>query len=189
MKVLIFDTETTGLLPKKLQLNSTNSFMFPYIIQLSWIIYDTKLNECIEKDYIIKCPVKIPDESINIHHITDIKSQTGHCIHRVLPIFVQDFRNCDLIVGFNMQFDLSMLEIELNRLDLYQETDIIFGKKFFDVMLESVNILKLKGKFSKYKYPKLIECYKHFFGKEFNDQHNAMGDVRATLEIYKKLME
>ena len=64
MKILFFDTETTGLISKN---------NFPYIVQFSYIIYDMDLKEIILKyDEIIQLPptIQIPEESTKIHHIT-----------------------------------------------------------------------------------------------------------------------
>jgi len=115
-------------------------------------------------------------------------SQNGYLLSEVLPEFLNDIRRCDLIIGYNLQYDLSMLEIELSRLDMYDEIECVFEKKWIDVMLECVDILKLEGKFGKYKWPKLSEAYVHFFGNMFEDAHNSLGDVRGTLEVYKKLV-
>jgi DNA polymerase III epsilon subunit-like protein len=38
-----------------------------------------------------------------------------------------------------------------------------------------------------YKMPKLVELYKHFYGCEFDNAHNADGDVRALLRCLSKM--
>ena len=54
MRVLIFDTETTGLPLSKL-LSQDTLHLWPHIVQFSYIIYDTDLNSIVEVlDYIIK---------------------------------------------------------------------------------------------------------------------------------------
>jgi len=72
MKVLVFDTETTGL-PKDRYASINDLEMWPYIVQLSYILYDTdsqKMLSC--KDHIIKIDpsVDITEGSIAIHGIT-----------------------------------------------------------------------------------------------------------------------
>ncbi len=51
MKVLVFDTETTGLIKQNASLYDNEN---PYIMQLSWLLYDTKTRFIIESsnDYI-----------------------------------------------------------------------------------------------------------------------------------------
>ena len=48
MKILVFDTETTGLPEKNASIYSYNQW--PYIIQLSYIFYDMSNNNIIVKD-------------------------------------------------------------------------------------------------------------------------------------------
>ena len=60
MKVLVFDTETTGL-PTSYNVSILDTEQWPYIVQISWILYDTDIREPIEReDYIINCEVDIP---------------------------------------------------------------------------------------------------------------------------------
>jgi hypothetical protein len=48
-----------------------------------------------------------------------------------------------------------------------------------------VNICKLPSKYpGEYKWPRLIEAYRHAFGKDFTGAHDALADVRACKEIY-----
>ena len=187
MIICIYDTETTGLLPKNLQLNANNSNKFPHTVQLSWILYDTITLERRENDFIVKCPVSIPDESTKIHGITNDISYNGYDISEALDFFLDDVKNSDLIVGFNLQYDLSIIEIELFRLNMFDEINMLFSKQIYDVMLKCVNICKISGKYGGYKYPKLSEAYFHFFKKDFQNQHDALGDVIATMDIYKKI--
>ena len=39
MKILVFDTETTGL-PKDMKGDIKDSSNWPYIVQISWLVYD-----------------------------------------------------------------------------------------------------------------------------------------------------
>ena len=56
MKVLIFDTETTGL-PLERNPSIYDSSMWPYIVQLSYILYDTSAKKAlVAHDWIIKVP-------------------------------------------------------------------------------------------------------------------------------------
>jgi len=62
MKCLIFDTETSGLPPKNLDIkNEENLKDWPYLMQLTYIIYDTEKNEV---DEIYNKYINIPDEEI-----------------------------------------------------------------------------------------------------------------------------
>ena len=179
--ILIFDTETTGLISK-------NSENLPHIIQLSWIIYNTTNKQYAENDFILKIPIKIPQESTRIHGITNKISKSGYKFSEIINIFLEDVRKCDRLVGHNLNFDLNMLEIELSRIGQWDDIDLIFSKDVYDTMIESVNICKIKSDHGN-KFPKLSEVYIHFFGQMFENAHNAMEDVHATFKVYQKLTE
>ena len=74
MKEIVLDTETTGLPPRMIGVtNRSNMHLWPHIIQLSYIIFDTELNEV---EYVINehinpdDSVKITEESTKVHGIT-----------------------------------------------------------------------------------------------------------------------
>ena len=56
MKVLVFDTETTGL-PDRFNIPYQHSSRWPHIVQFSFILYDLENNKVInESDFIINVP-------------------------------------------------------------------------------------------------------------------------------------
>ena len=171
MKILVFDTETTNLIKK--DLNDV------YVIQLSWILFDIDSYKQEENDYILRVPVKINNSSI--HGITKNISDNGYYISEIIGIFLEDVKKCDILVGHNLQFDMNMVEIELSRLGLEDEIDMLYSKKYFDTMREGKKYLNEK------KFPKLQELYKTLFKKNFENAHNALFDVKATLRCYLKI--
>jgi DNA polymerase III epsilon subunit-like protein len=50
-------------------------------------------------------------------------------------MFLEDVKKCDLLVGHNLQFDMHMIEIELFRLGLEDEIDMLYSKSYFDTMM------------------------------------------------------
>ena len=184
MKLLIFDTECSGLIPKTSGNDLKN---LPHIVQLSWIMYNTKTKSYVENDFILKIPILVPEDSTKIHGITNDISDNGYDFSEIVDMFLNDIKKCDMLVAHNIQYDLNMLEIELSRINRWGDIDLLFSKDIFDTMKQSVNVLKLPGKYGKYKFPRLSEVYIHFFGEMFENAHNAMGDIRATLKVYEKL--
>ena len=132
MKVIVFDTETTGL-PQKIQVPKKEAgevepgvttpysvvpeteFRWPHIVQFSYIIYDTTINEILKvSDNIIKLPtgVVIPQECINIHGITnEMSAKRGVELDLVLTKFMRDVQLVDKIVAHNMNFDFNMIKL------------------------------------------------------------------------------
>jgi hypothetical protein len=89
MRVLVFDTETTGL-PSSRIINPDTLKLWPHIVQFSYVIYDTEVNDSMDvRDYIIKLPnsVVISEVVSNIHGITnDMSEKLGFKLFEVLNI-------------------------------------------------------------------------------------------------------
>jgi len=204
MTILVLDTETSGLPVKRRSLVAVD---WPHIVQLSYILYDSEKNEVLKVfDAIIKMKpgFTIPEESVAIHGITNqMSAEQGVDIETVLEEFYQDAKDAKLIVAHNMDFDLTAVKMEFNRL-LTPDTKHKYNTQidFLDTikqcnynsyctMQSSIYIcnlvVTLKNGDKYKKYPKLSELYKHLFNEEPKNMHNALNDVIATLRCYMKL--
>ena len=108
MKVLVFDTETTGLpIGRNPSIRETKKW--PHIVQLSCILFDTDTNEIIRSyDTVVKVPdnIKISEESISLHGISrDISNTQGLPVKDVLKEFNQMLIASDKVIGHNISFD------------------------------------------------------------------------------------
>ena len=196
--IVIFDVETTGLLPKK---NSQNEK--PYITQLSYIKYNTKTNEILET---FDSYVKIPDQVIVSEEITKITGITkemcnaGLPIQQVLLAFYFACTNAECVIAHNIDFDKEMIRIEFMRniaiiialVPEYMENPIFSDKNIYCTMRNSIdlcNIIRETAKGNKYKkFPKLIELYHTLFpGKDVENLHNSYIDTLVCLRCYLKL--
>lgn len=207
MKFLVFDTETTGLPISKFISPSTLN-LWPYIVQFSYLIYDSSLNDIIvSKDYIIKLPenVIIPEESCKIHNITNaISKQKGLYINDVLNEFFNNLEMVDALIGHNIQFDINMIKIELLRTindDSFSNREIRLQKKNLHYITNYQNIIcTLKDTITFcniqsidksgnpfLKYPKLIELHEKLFNESPNNLHNSFNDILVTLRCFMKL--
>jgi len=207
MKVLIFDTETTGL-PKSKIISQDTLDKWPYIVQFSFIIFDTDTNtRTLTRDFVIKMDpnVVISNESIALHGITnEISKEKGVDIQVALHEFFYYLRSVDLLVGHNVSFDINMIYIELLRIiylkqypedhisaykaDLHLLTNF---KNIYCTMQESIDLcaIKVKDKFGREynKFPKLIELHKHLFQTTPNGLHNSLIDILITLRCFMYL--
>ena len=186
MKILIFDTETTGLPEKGALIN--NIHHWPYIIQLSFILYDTQSNLVLDiSDSIVKLNknIEINHISESIHKISmDISQEKGKDIKSILENFEKAVNKCDIIIGHNINFDKNIVLVEILRNKMF---NFLENKIFYCTMKCIKNICKIpitiNGK-NIFKYPKLIELYKFYFQDEPNNLHNSMYDVLITLKCY-----
>ena len=53
MKIIVFDTETTGL-PKSRKAPPSKTSLWPYVCQVSWLVYDDSNGKFYTKDFIVK---------------------------------------------------------------------------------------------------------------------------------------
>ena len=206
--VLIFDTETTGLLPK-----GTDSYdikNYPYITQLSYIVYDTEKQTEIYRfnSYInIDQSIPIPDMVKDLTGVTREKLDGGIDMLTALKTFYRNYASCNTIIAHNLSFDKQMMLVEMERHREVIQTNhpecLALFNNFFEkskniihycTMTKGTDICniivpsKFEGKRSYKKKPKLIELYKHLFNnKEVDGLHNSMMDVLVCLQCYLKM--
>jgi DNA polymerase-3 subunit epsilon len=193
MRVLIFDTETTGLPPKNTPTNQTDKW--PHIVQLSWVIYNDETGQVEEeKDNIISLGTHIPisAESTAIHGITsEISRAKGVPIDVALFDFKLAVNRCGKIVAHNLEFDKNMIQVEFYRARIFNN---MFPPVGYCTMKQGTPICKLVKVWddgtTSFKYPKLVELYYALFGADApapEGLHNAKVDVELCLKCYVKM--
>jgi DNA polymerase III epsilon subunit-like protein len=208
MRILVFDTETTGL-PKSKIMNPDTLNLWPYTVQFSYVIYDTNLNDIVvSSDKIVKLKdgITIPEDSIKIHGITnEISQKNGINIETIINEFFSHLRDVDLLVGHNISFDINMIKVELLRL-IYETNSISENevkeckynlhfltnyKNICCTLQESIDLCNIKAidKFGKEytKFPKLLELHQKLFESVPNNLHNSFNDILVTLRCFMKL--
>ena len=193
MKVLTFDTETTGFGPSR-TVKMEEIDQWPYIVQFSAVLYDTEKNEILYvMDDIIKMKddYVIPEDSIRVHRITNEMSKTqGIPIRESMLKFIELYEASDFYVGHNIGFDVNIVRVELERLG-YPNIFNTHRSIQYCTMQLGVNIAKLpktnkRGR-QQYKYPKLIELYEKLFDELPNNLHNSLVDVFCTFRCFYKM--
>lgn len=192
MKILVFDTETTGL-PEGRNPSIKETKKWPHMIQLSYILYDTDTNTILEcSDEIVKLApdVKISEESISLHGISrDISNTKGKSVIYVLNQFNKCLQNADKVVGHNISFDKRIIMVESirNYMRQYFTRDKV-RKPEFCTMKSGVDLCKIEAVSrdgEKYfKYPNLSELYKKLFNSSVKNVHNSMIDIILCLRCY-----
>jgi DNA polymerase III epsilon subunit-like protein len=204
MKIIVFDTETTGL-PETKIISPDTVDKWPTIVQFSYLIYDTIDNYIINmNDFIVKVPdnIIISEESSNIHKITnEISTEQGIKIEEVLFKFFKDLENIDKIIGHNINFDINMIKVELLRI-IYRnyEFNKVFKGMLFKItnfkninctLQDSINLcnIEAKDKCGKtyLKFPKLVELHEKLFNSKPNNLHDSLIDILVTLRCFMKM--
>jgi DNA polymerase-3 subunit alpha len=210
--MMVFDVETTGLLPKKVRGSKEEIPIesYPYIIQLSCVVYDLfeGINVISYNSY-IKLPenVEIPTEVTELTGITkEICNEKGKPIVEALEKFYEAYMLCEVIIAHNIDFDEKMILIELqrNRKEVLEKVPYCFT--IFNRIYEKIkgveryctmrngtdlcNILvpsKIQGGNPTKKWPRLKELHEKLFGEVPIGLHNSMVDVNACLRCYLKM--
>jgi len=168
MRVLFFDTETTGL-PRKRGVSALDDAnVWPDLVTISWQIFEDR--ELVRKESHIVKPdgFKIPAESVKFHGITtEFAEDHGKPLCDVLIPFSEDVKSCNIIVAHNLEFDKNVIFHAFKwRLSKGVEWWPTSGE--FCSLQKSMNEMKLFSKYAKpsdpYKMPGLDELWKDTFG-------------------------
>jgi len=178
---IFFDTETTGV-PLNYKAPTTDTHNWPRLVQLGWIVMDSKGNKLSQHDYIVR-PVgfSIPAEAARVHGITTEHAlKVGRDLTEVIDEFMADFDKATFVVGHNISFDQNIIGAELVRL---HRPDVMKSKRTYCTMQAGTDFCRIPGRYG-YKWPKLQELYVKLFGHDFEGAHNAMADIEATQECF-----
>lgn len=183
MKRLYFDTETIGKIPRE----PTPLEALPHIVQLGAILWGDRAGLIQSMEAIIHPNGwMIPDEAAAVHGITqEMAENFGVPILFPLGFFSHLCRQADEIIAHNIDFDLKMVSAELERLG---KPNLAKEVRPFCTMLGSKNHCKIPGLYKDWKWPKLEEAYKHFFGEELTGAHKATADLLACQRIHQHLI-
>jgi DNA polymerase III epsilon subunit-like protein len=174
MIAICFDCETTGLI-----LNPARKLdMQPEIISLAAQEFDTITGTKLKSYYGEFKPNKsISEEITKITGFTNDQLNTRSPIKESLNEIISFLEKTQLIIGQNINFDMSMLELECQRYN-----KMIKWPRTLDLV---ENTIHLKG----YRLS-LTNLHIELFGKEFDDAHQAYADVEATyrccIELFRK---
>jgi len=186
MKLLLFDTETTGL-PKTREPAIKGSNNWPHLVSIAWMIVDTEYNykTVLSESFIVKPQWEIPIESTQIHGISQARAEAEGL---PLSTVIQKFLDLDhnIMIAHNMNFDYNVLvnaimwDLELGTLPDF--------KPSFCTMEAMKNIMCLPSANGRgYKSPRLTETYEYVTQKPYNLNrvHSAQYDTWLLSEVVK----
>jgi DNA polymerase III epsilon subunit-like protein len=189
--VLVFDTETTGLINKSLlPLQYKDLPLHPYITQLSAVLYDLD-NQKVKKVFntYVKIPdhVEIPEIVQQLTGITREKCNGGMEIGEALAKFYRMYAKCDAIAAHNMWFDSKMIRIECMR----NRHPNLMNVFFENVSSKPISCTMMKGMeyCSLNRFVKLSVLYELLFKEDANqfELHNSLVDTMVCLRCYLKI--
>ena len=165
--LIVFDVETTGLDPVR-----------DRIVELAALkIFPDGHRE--EKCKRFNPLIPIPKEASDVHGITDedVKNEPPFAkVARGEMGIAAFFADCDL-AGFNIvNFDVPILQAELDRADAKLDLSKV-------AMVDAYKLFTAKE-------PRNLEAAVTFYcGRDHEDAHSALGDVKATAEVLAAQLE
>lgn len=168
MKVIYFDTETSGL-----------DFLSCKIIELAMLIDDD--GNITEYDEFINIDEDLPSKITEITGITDEMLITEGISERQVAQDLKDnLTPGTLMIAHNCQFDLAFVYYLLKRHFPDEAEDIVSGLDWID----TVTVLKDRKEFPH----KLIDAVKHYGIEEVNF-HRAIDDTKALYNVTQAMMD
>ena len=193
MRVIVFDTETTGL-PKTIFRNGKKIKIYPKIVQLGWLTYDLANHKLLKaRDVIVQLPngERIPAESTKIHKITNEMMDTnGLPLHDVFNEFNEDLQQSDIVIAHNLEFDKNVLLQEYKRNGYINVFKVMKRHQEYCTMKSTTEFCNIIAH-SRYsgepyvKWPRLEELHKKLFGScPQGNLHDALNDVIVCFRAF-----
>lgn len=181
---LFFDTETTGL-PKRWNAPITDLDNWPRLVQLAWLLYDSKDQEIKRANrIIIPEGFIIPPEASKVHGISTQRAKDeGVDLTEALIEFSNALEEADFLIAHNISFDEVIVGAEFLRKNI---TSRIANIPKICTMKTTTNVCKIPGR-NGYKWPNLTELHQTLFQQGFDGAHDALADVKACADCFFKL--
>lgn len=159
--LVFLDVETTGL-----------NVLRDRIIQIAIVKYSKHNKNPEELEMLINPGIPISEESIKVHGILPSDLKNKPTFQQVAEKLYNFIGNAD-IAGYNSnRFDIPMLIEE-------------FARVGFDFDIENRKLIDIQRLFYKMEPRTLSAAYKFYLNKDMENAHDALADVKATVEILK----
>jgi DNA polymerase III subunit epsilon len=159
--LVFFDVETTGL-----------NVIRDRIIQIALVKVKKKTNETEELSMLINPGIPISEDAMAVHGITPKDLANKPTFQQVAQKIWDFIADADL-AGYNSnRFDVPMLMEEFARV----------GMEFDITKRRMIDVQRI---FYKMEPRTLKAAYRLYCQKELTDAHDALADVRATLDVFK----
>lgn len=196
MNTLFFDTETTGLTKGNKPHTHPDQ---PMPVQIGVKLDADNMQEMAAANVLIQtntvegvAPWIVSPGAYKATGIDNDRADSFG-IHLVtgMEMFLDMLDHVDDVVAHNINYDIVVMRRAMQVYCDYtgqEYRDPFEGKRLICTMFASQDIVKAPPKRNgEWKWPKLEECVKHFFGEKLEGAHDALVDVRATARVYYHL--
>lgn len=184
---LFFDTETSGKFNFKSDYKDPNQ---PWVCQVA-LVLSTEEKIFSKIMFLIKSEGRsITKGAFDTHHITTkMCDRYGISEETACYIIVETLLNCDTLIAHNVSFDKAMISNLLYRNGFDAEAEFFDSYNQYCTMQEGTNIVKLPGRFGKFKWPTLGELNYFLFKKKIEGAHDALVDTLHMRDCYYEMQK
>lgn len=181
MKVIIFDTETTGLPVKGDDLSPDQ----PWVLQLGAVMLE-EFEQTQTMNILIKPPegTVFHERAVQTHGLTEeLCNAEGRDPVEVLKEFRDFCAGADIIAAYNLPFDERIIRTSSLRVDFdeFTASPVLDPKALhFCVMNQAAQYFKGRVR--------LGQAYQRLLGRPLVDAHDAFADTLAATEVFKHLI-
>jgi len=162
--VAIIDVETTGIIPDRdriIEFAAQKGFG-PDAFRQAWRVNPG---------------IPIPPQASAVHGISDDDVRDKPPFPALIPVIQKILNGADVIVGYNLEFDLRCIQAEMKR----------HGVEQFNIDQKlQIDPLKIWRHFEPRK---LQDAVKRFAGEDHTSAHSAAGDVEATGKVLTGMLK
>lgn len=190
VKVLVFDTETTGLFKKRKDDHPEQ----PWIVQLGAVLFDLKDDRFSKtlNTLVIPPPSAQIDEENYAHaervHGISLESiyANGRSTEEVLKELRDMRQEADIVAAFNFSFDSRIVRCAEQRTHQTFRDDPVLGHP--EEVAHHCIMLHAQAAMRVSRYPSLSKAYEHYFGVPLVGAHDALADAVAAAQLYTALI-
>jgi len=190
-RFLFFDTETSGFPSGKISANDPKQ---AWIVQFAARLIDGHGRTLMLLNIVQKANGRsVHPKTTEIHGYTaDDCDRVGIDTKDMHDMILSMFKQCDIAICHNVNFDKKMLDLLGQCFEDQTLLDNVRSTPMFCTMASTDTLCKIPYQPDKngrtrrgFKWPKLEELYAFLFcGEEFENAHDALGDVNATVRCF-----
>ncbi|MBC7885585.1 MAG: 3'-5' exonuclease [Saprospiraceae bacterium] len=182
---LIFDCSAIAK-PTNYKAPFSDTFAWPRLIHLSWILLNSEYKPIEDFDCIVKPDGFTIDENVekNAHIDADDIVKKGAPLEEILDKFSASVDKAEYIFAHNLSYNENVVGAEYIR---KVKSINMFKKERYCLMQESTYYCKLPAKGGGYKWPTLNELHATCFNHGYKPTNNARADVIAAARCFIKL--
>lgn len=183
---LLFDISANNK-PRNWKAHFTDSFSWPRMIHIAWLLYDKKGNLTDEQDFLIKPHgFDIGPDALKMHKLDlDDIEEKGVDMDVALEAFQPVIEQAVYVFAFNLQYNESILQAEYYRNNIVHK---LSQTDRYCLMRESTFYCKIPNRGGGYKWPSLQQLHQKLFNSGFDGAGNALQDVTALSRCFNKLL-